>query len=150
MLVSGVQQSDSVIHTYLSIFFRYFSLIGYYKIPSIVPMPYSRPFIPLCLEEQCVSNNWLHVTEKPVDRCWPCWLVDFFFFFSSHNKSIVGGCWLVFKAEESTGFVAFYSWFARWPSHDTPFLGDKKEEKEQRGESPYQRLSQESPISSRL
>ena len=37
MLVSGIQQSDSVIHTYVCIFFRFFSLIGYYKILSIVP-----------------------------------------------------------------------------------------------------------------
>ena len=42
MLVSGVQQSDSVIciSIYLSIylfFFRFFSIIGYYKILNIVP-----------------------------------------------------------------------------------------------------------------
>ena len=34
-LVSGVQQSDSVL--YISVFFRFFSLIGSYKILSIVP-----------------------------------------------------------------------------------------------------------------
>ena len=38
VLVSGVQHSDSVISIYLSIiFFRFFSLIGHYKILSIVP-----------------------------------------------------------------------------------------------------------------
>ena len=38
MLVSSVQDRDSVIHTYVSpFFFRFFSLIGYYKILSIVP-----------------------------------------------------------------------------------------------------------------
>ena len=40
MLVSGVQQSDSVIHTYVNIhilFFTFSSIIGYYKIQSIVP-----------------------------------------------------------------------------------------------------------------
>ena len=36
VLVSGVQQSDSVIHTYL-FFFGFFSITGYYKISSIVP-----------------------------------------------------------------------------------------------------------------
>ena len=39
VLVSGVQQSDSVIYAYLS-FFRSFSLIGYYKILNIVPNQY--------------------------------------------------------------------------------------------------------------
>ena len=37
MLVSGVQQSDSVLHTHIPIFFRFFALISYYKILSIVP-----------------------------------------------------------------------------------------------------------------
>ena len=37
VIVSGVQQSDSVIHTHISIFSRLFSLIGCYKISSIVP-----------------------------------------------------------------------------------------------------------------
>ena len=38
MLVSGVQHSDSVIYISIYIsFFRFFSLIGYYKILSIVP-----------------------------------------------------------------------------------------------------------------
>ena len=36
--VSGVQQSDSVIHLYMYLFFfRLFSIIGYYKILNIVP-----------------------------------------------------------------------------------------------------------------
>ena len=35
VLVSGVQQSDSVIHVY--IFFIFFSVIGYYKTLNIVP-----------------------------------------------------------------------------------------------------------------
>ena len=33
----GVQESGSVIHTYISIFLRFFFLIGYYKILSRVP-----------------------------------------------------------------------------------------------------------------
>ena len=38
MLVSGVQQSDSVIHIGVYIYiFRFFSIIGYYKILNIVP-----------------------------------------------------------------------------------------------------------------
>ena len=37
MLVLGIQQSDSVLHTYISIFFRFFSFIGYYRLLSIVP-----------------------------------------------------------------------------------------------------------------
>ena len=37
VLVLCVQQSDSVMHTYMSMFFRLFMLIGYYKILSIVP-----------------------------------------------------------------------------------------------------------------
>ena len=36
MLVSGVQQNDSVIYTYVSTFFKLFFLMGYYKILSIV------------------------------------------------------------------------------------------------------------------
>ena len=32
VLISGIQQSDSVRHTYICIFFRFFSLKGYYKI----------------------------------------------------------------------------------------------------------------------
>ena len=37
VLVSGVQQSDSIIHIYLYIVLRFFSIIGYYKILSTVP-----------------------------------------------------------------------------------------------------------------
>ena len=36
VFISGVQHSDSVIHTYI-LFFRLFSCIGYYKILSTVP-----------------------------------------------------------------------------------------------------------------
>ena len=38
VLVSGVQQSDSIIHLYMYIlfFFTFSSIIGYYKILSIV------------------------------------------------------------------------------------------------------------------
>ena len=36
VLVSGIQQSDSVIHMYI-FFFRFFSIIDYYKILNIVP-----------------------------------------------------------------------------------------------------------------
>ena len=37
VLVSGVQQSDSVIHVHISIFVRFFSHVGYYRILSKVP-----------------------------------------------------------------------------------------------------------------
>ena len=38
VLVSGVQQNDSVIHMYTYLFFfRFFSIIGYYKILNVVP-----------------------------------------------------------------------------------------------------------------
>ena len=37
MLVSDVQQSDSNIHIYAYSFLQFFSVIGYYKILSIVP-----------------------------------------------------------------------------------------------------------------
>ena len=40
-LISDVQQRDSVIHTYISVFFRLFSLIGYYEILSIQNIDYS-------------------------------------------------------------------------------------------------------------
>ena len=40
VLVSGVQESDSVIHIYIYIFFfRYFSIIGYYKILNTLIVP---------------------------------------------------------------------------------------------------------------
>ena len=40
VLVSSVQQSDSYIYIYIYIyifFFRFFSIVGYYEILSIVP-----------------------------------------------------------------------------------------------------------------
>ena len=37
VLISSVQQHDSFTYTYRSIFFRFFSFIGYYKILSRVP-----------------------------------------------------------------------------------------------------------------
>ena len=43
VLVSGVQQNDSVVHTLL--FFRFFSLIGYYKILSRVPCAIEKVFV---------------------------------------------------------------------------------------------------------
>ena len=43
LLVSGIHQSDSVVYTYKYLFlFRFFSLIGYYKILNLIP--YSRPY----------------------------------------------------------------------------------------------------------
>ena len=36
VLVSGIQQSNSVTHTNTSIFFRFFSLIGYYEISIFI------------------------------------------------------------------------------------------------------------------
>ena len=40
VLVSGVQQSESVIHIYILIFFRFFPHLGHYRILSIVPVLY--------------------------------------------------------------------------------------------------------------
>ena len=58
MLVSAVQQSDSAIHTYISIFFRFFSLIGYYKILSIVPCAIQWVLVVyLFYIQYCVSIN---------------------------------------------------------------------------------------------
>ena len=50
VLVSGVQQSDSVIYIYIRthiciFFFIFFSLRGYYKILSIVPCAISRSLL---------------------------------------------------------------------------------------------------------
>lgn len=42
MLVSGVEQIDSVINTHISISFRFFSLLNYYKILSIIPCAMGR------------------------------------------------------------------------------------------------------------
>ena len=39
VLISGVQQNDSVIYVCIYIIFRFFSIIGYYKILNIVPGP---------------------------------------------------------------------------------------------------------------
>ena len=44
VLVSGIQESDSVLHVYIYIyiyifFFRYFSIIGYYKILNTLIVP---------------------------------------------------------------------------------------------------------------
>ena len=44
VLVSGVQQSDSVIHTYI-FFFRFLSIIYYYKILNIVHVLYCRSLL---------------------------------------------------------------------------------------------------------
>ena len=79
VLVSGVQQSDSVIHTYI-FFFRFFCIIGYYKILSIVPIGLygvSGPFsVFVSLLQQTVrvsrpkSNPLLHDKEprQPLDN----------------------------------------------------------------------------------
>ena len=44
-LVLGVKQGYSVLHTYMSMFFRFFSLIGYYRLMSIVPCWLSREIL---------------------------------------------------------------------------------------------------------
>ena len=44
-LVSGVQQSDSVIHIHISILCRRFSHIGYYRIVSRIPVLDSRSLL---------------------------------------------------------------------------------------------------------
>ena len=43
VLVLGIQQSDSVIYWHISIFFRFFSHIGYYRILSWVPCGIAGP-----------------------------------------------------------------------------------------------------------
>ena len=59
VLVSGVQQSDSVIHIHLYLFFfRFFSIIGCYKILSIVPCAIQQVLIGyLFYIQQCVYFN---------------------------------------------------------------------------------------------
>ena len=37
VLVSGIQQSDSVVHIHQSFIFKFFSHVVYYRIPSRVP-----------------------------------------------------------------------------------------------------------------
>ena len=45
LLISGRQQSNSVIHvSALCIFFRFFSIIGYYKVINVVPYVTQSPF----------------------------------------------------------------------------------------------------------
>ena len=63
MLVSNVQQSNSVIHIHTHIFFfRFFYIIGYYKILSIVPcaiqyvlVVYPTPLVTISLFSMSVS-----------------------------------------------------------------------------------------------
>ena len=65
VLVSGVQQSDSVIYTYRSFFFFiFFSLVAYYKISSIVPCAIigSCCFHALAIIESAAMNTGVHVS----------------------------------------------------------------------------------------
>ena len=59
VLVSGVQQSDSVIHECIYIFFfRFFSIIGYYKILRTVPCALQQVLVVyLFYIQSCVSVN---------------------------------------------------------------------------------------------
>ena len=65
VLVSGVQQSDSVIHAYRSFFFRFFSLVFlYYKKLSIGPCAIVRSccFHALAIIESAAMNIGVHVS----------------------------------------------------------------------------------------
>ena len=53
LLVLGVQQSDSVIHPFIYLFFRFFSLIGYYKILSKVA----------CAKQQVLVNYLCYIQQ---------------------------------------------------------------------------------------
>ena len=63
VLVSSVQQNDSVIHIYVAsqlarFFFRFFSIIGYYKILSIVSCAIQQVlYVYLFYIQQCVYVN---------------------------------------------------------------------------------------------
>ena len=49
VLVSSVQQSDSIIHKYI-FFFRFFSIVGYYKKLKIIPCAIQPVFVIYLLE----------------------------------------------------------------------------------------------------
>ena len=58
VLVLDVQQNDSVIHTYVTIFLRFFFLIGCYKILSIFPCTIQQVLVGyLFYIQQCVYVN---------------------------------------------------------------------------------------------
>ena len=59
LYVSSVQQSDSLIHTDISIFSSLFSLIGYYKILSVVPYVIQQVLVvyPFYICSVCVNVN---------------------------------------------------------------------------------------------
>ena len=65
VLVSSVQQSDSVTHTYM-FFFRFFSVIGYYKIWSIVSCAIRQVLVYVFYIQQCVHVNPQFLIHHPL------------------------------------------------------------------------------------
>ena len=57
VLVSGIQHSDSVRHKYVSLLFRFFSLIGYYKILNIVPCRSLMIIWFICIFVVCICES---------------------------------------------------------------------------------------------
>ena len=77
MLVSGVQQSDSHTHIYIS---SYKCIIGYYKMLNIVPVLYSKSFL-LIYVYQFVSFNpilqiYLPTSSPLVTVSFLCWRAE--------------------------------------------------------------------------
>ena len=60
VVVSGVQQSKSVIHLFISILFRFFSRIGYYTVLSF-PVVYSRSLLPIYFIYVCMYTYILYM-----------------------------------------------------------------------------------------
>ena len=73
LLVSGVQQSDAVIHihSYL-VFFKLFSLVGYYKILSRVPCAIQKGLAGYCTYNvSMLIPNSLFIPPPPI-LCFLC------------------------------------------------------------------------------
>ena len=67
VLVSGIQQSDSVLYMCIYIFlFRFFSIIGYYKILSVVPCARSSVIL-----MQLLMFEFLRFLNYPVNVVFP-------------------------------------------------------------------------------
>ena len=61
VLVSAVQKSESVIHTHISTFFRWFSHRGYYKALSRVPCAvYSRFSLVTCV----IPSSYIYISPS--------------------------------------------------------------------------------------
>ena len=85
VLVSGVQQSDSVLYI-LFIFFRLFSIIGYYKIMSIVPTAIQLVLVGyLVISKNVFSNS---ICQLLTLLCVPKCLIFFILSFTSFKRKL--------------------------------------------------------------